>query len=170
MKLSAVRAKFPLLDWFLQAKRIPLLFSITIVSGIFYHYAPALTLLWIVLSLLLQTPLFRLFDYMKKHHILGGIIYCAAGLLFLAAAVGFIFTFAFYKGGSLLPCILAHSLVDVTSVFAADEGSQTLNLILHALVVVVAAAYCFYLAKRVETPAINRTEREQGPSSGRDRS
>ena len=87
-----------------------------------------------------------------------------------AAAVGFIFTFAFYKGGSLLPCILAHSLVDVTSVFAADEGSQSLDLILHALVVVVAAAYCFYLAKRVETPAVNRTDREQGSSSGRDRS
>ena len=87
-----------------------------------------------------------------------------------AAAVGFIFTFAFYKGGSLLPCILAHSLVDVTSVFAADEGSQSLDLILHALVVVIAAAYCFYLAKRVETPAVNRTDREQGLSSGRDRS
>ncbi len=91
MKLSAVRAKFPLLDWFLQAKRIPLLFSITIVSGIFYHYAPALTLLWIVLSLLLQTPLFKLFDYMKKHPLFGGIIYCVTGLVFLAAAVGFIY-------------------------------------------------------------------------------
>lgn len=78
-----------------------------------------------------------------------------------ATAVGFIFTFAFYKGGSLLPCILAHSLVDVSSVFAAEEGSQSLDLILHVLIPVLAAAYCFYLAKRVETPAVNRTERKQ---------
>lgn len=91
MKLSALRARFPLLDWFLQAKRIPLLFSITIVSGIFYHYAPSLSLLWIVLSLLLQTPLFRLFDFMKKHHFLGGIIFLVTGSVFLAAAVAFIY-------------------------------------------------------------------------------
>ncbi len=91
MKLSALRARFPLLDWFLQAKRIPLLFSVTIVSGIFYHYAPSLTVLWIVLSLLLQTPLFRLFDYMKKHHFLGGIIFLFTGFVFLAAAVAFIY-------------------------------------------------------------------------------
>ena len=37
-----------------------------------------------------------------------------------AIAVGFIFTMAYYKSGSLLPCILAHSLIDVSSVFAAD--------------------------------------------------
>lgn len=91
MKLSALRARFPLLDWFLQAKRIPLLFSVTIVSGIFYHYAPTLSLLWIVLSLLLQTPLFRLFDYMKKHHFLGGIIFLFTGFVFLSAAVAFIY-------------------------------------------------------------------------------
>ena len=89
-KLSKLRERFPLLKWFLQAERIPLLFSVTIVAGIFYHYAPALTLLWIVLSLLMQAPLFRLFDYMKKHSFLGGIIYCAVGAVFLAAAVMFV--------------------------------------------------------------------------------
>lgn len=89
-KLSELRERFPLLKWFLQAERIPLLFSVTIVAGIFYHYAPSLTLLWIVLSLLLQAPLFRLFDYMKKHSFLGGIIYCAVGAVFLALAVMFV--------------------------------------------------------------------------------
>lgn len=77
-----------------------------------------------------------------------------------AIAVGFIFTMVYYKGGSLLPCILAHSIIDVTSVFAADEGSQRLNLILHVLVVALAVGYCLYLAKRVETPAVNRVDRE----------
>ena len=73
-----------------------------------------------------------------------------------AVAVGFMFTMAFYKGGSLWPCILAHSLVDVFSVFSPDEGSPALNVIIHVLTFVLAVGYCLYLAKRVETPAINR--------------
>ena len=62
----------------------------------------------------------------------------------------------FYKGGSLWPCILAHSLIDVSSVFSPDEGSQVLNVALHVLILMLAVGYCLYLAKRVETPAINR--------------
>ena len=73
-----------------------------------------------------------------------------------AVAVGFIFTMAFYKSGSLWPCILAHSLIDVSSVFSPDEGSPVLNVILHVLILVLAVGYCLYLAKRVETPTINR--------------
>ena len=86
MTFASVTERFPFLKWLLQARRIPLLFSVTIVSGIFYHYAPTLTVLWILLSLLLQTPLFRLFDYMKKHRLLGGLIYCVTGAVFLAAS------------------------------------------------------------------------------------
>ena len=76
-----------------------------------------------------------------------------------AVAVGFIFTMVFYKSGSLLPGILAHSFIDASSVFASDEGAEGLNMILHIGTLVLSAAYCFYLAKRVETPAINRTDR-----------
>ena len=75
-----------------------------------------------------------------------------------AVAVGFVFTLVFYKSGSLLPGILAHSFIDVSSVFASDEGSQLLNMILHIVIVVVSVAYCLYLVKRVETPAINRAD------------
>ena len=74
-----------------------------------------------------------------------------------AIAVGFVFTLVYYKSGSLLPGVLAHSFIDVTSVFAPDEGSARLNMILHVAIVVLSAAYCLYLVKRVETPAINRT-------------
>ena len=76
--------------------------------------------------------------------------------MFFAVAVGFIFTMAFYKGGSLWPCILAHSLIDVFSVFSPDEGSPVLNVIIHVMIPVLAIGYCLYLAKRVETPEINR--------------
>jgi len=73
-----------------------------------------------------------------------------------AVAFGFIVTMAFYKGGSLLPCILSHSLTDVFSLFAAGEESSPLHWIAHAVIFVLAVAYCLYLAKRVETPLINR--------------
>ena len=69
-----------------------------------------------------------------------------------AVAFGFVVTMAFLKSGSLLPCILAHSLTDVFSLFASDETSSALNWIIHAVELVLAVAYCLYLAKRVETP------------------
>ena len=79
-----------------------------------------------------------------------------------AIAIGFVFTLVYYKSGSLLPGILAHSFIDVSSVFASDEGSYLLNMILHIATIVVSVAYCIYLAKRVETPAINRTDTQAG--------
>ena len=69
-----------------------------------------------------------------------------------AVAFGLMVTLAFYKGGSLLPCILAHSLTDVFSTFAAENVSATLNWISHGVMIVIMAVYCLYLVKRVETP------------------
>ena len=78
--------------------------------------------------------------------------------MFFAIAVGFVITMVFYKGGSLLPCILAHSFIDVSSVFAPEDGPESLNVIVHVGVFVISVAYCIYLVKRVETPAVNRVE------------
>ena len=77
-----------------------------------------------------------------------------------AVAVGFVFTLVFYKSGSLLPGILAHSFIDVSSVFASDEGSQLLNVILHIVIIIISAAYCLYLARLTDTPEINRIDTE----------
>ena len=87
---SAVRRN-PLLQWLLQPSRIPLLFSVTVIAGIFYHYSPKLTALWIVLSFGIQAGLFRLFDFVKKHVFIGGVLYVITGLAFTAAAVAFIY-------------------------------------------------------------------------------
>ena len=76
-----------------------------------------------------------------------------------AVAVGFIFTMVFYKGGSLWPCILAHSLIDVTSVFSSGE-SPVLDWVVHIGTIVLSVVYCLYLAKHVETPAVNRAEKQ----------
>ena len=70
-----------------------------------------------------------------------------------AIVVGFVFMLAFYKSGTLWPSILAHSFIDVTSVFVANEGLQVLNVVVHIVVFVISATYCIYLVKCVETPA-----------------
>lgn len=82
-----------------------------------------------------------------------------------AIAVGFVFTMVFYKGGSLWPCILAHSLIDVTSVFSSGE-SPVLEWVGHIVIILLAIAYCLYLAKRVETPPVNRPGAEKESISG----
>ena len=73
-----------------------------------------------------------------------------------AVAFGFVVTMAFYKSGSLLPCILSHSLTDVFSLFAGGEPSSLLNWVAHVVIIVMAGIYCMYLSKRVETPPINK--------------
>ena len=78
-----------------------------------------------------------------------------------AIAMGFVFTLVFYKSGSLLPGILAHSIIDVFSVLASDGGSQRLNTIVHIGIIVISVVYCTYLAKHVETPAINKADTNQ---------
>ena len=60
-----------------------------------------------------------------------------------AIAVGFMFTLVRYKGGSLLPCIVAHSLIDVFSVVSRRSG--VLDWISIAVCLAVAAIYSIYL-------------------------
>lgn len=63
-----------------------------------------------------------------------------------AVAWGFLFTFAYLKGGSLLPCIAIHSLIDVFSVFARDN--EVAHWIVIIATVAVALVYCLYLSKQ----------------------
>ena len=75
-----------LLHWLLQPARIPLLFSVTVMCGMLYHYAPSFMPVWIVLSVVIQAALFRLFDFVKVHPVIGGAAYVAVGALFLVLA------------------------------------------------------------------------------------
>ena len=67
--------------------------------------------------------------------------------VFFAIAWGFIFTMVFYKSGSLIPCIIAHSLVDAFSKFAAEDASMTIAWIYMAATIVIAIGYCLYLKR-----------------------
>ena len=63
-----------------------------------------------------------------------------------AVAWGFLFTFAYLKSGSLLPCIAIHGLIDVFSVFARDNEIAHWAYI--AATVAVAVIFCLYLSKQ----------------------
>ena len=76
----------------------------------------------------------------------------AAQMVF-AVAIGFVFTMVFYKGGSLLPCIISHSLIDVFSVFCGRSDLAAWIYLGSALL--VSLTYGLYL-NRLETPVINK--------------
>jgi len=71
-----------------------------------------------------------------------------------AVAVGLMFTLVYYKGGSLLPCIVAHGLVDVFALFS-DDVIGVMDWVSVAVCIVVALAYSAYLW-RIEPPASMR--------------
>ena len=67
------------------------------------------------------------------------------GQIFFAVGWGFMFTIIFYKSKSLLPCILAHGLVDAFSKFGVERvGSQHIYII---TTIVVALMYCPYMLR-----------------------
>ena len=70
-----------------------------------------------------------------------------------AVAIGFIFTMVYYKCASLWPLIVAHSTIDVLSVFGADNVLA--DWIYIGSTLVIAVLYCWYLS-RLETPEANR--------------
>ena len=63
-----------------------------------------------------------------------------------AVAWGFLFTFAYLKSGSLLPCIVIHGLIDAFSVFSRD--SQIADWAYIVATVAAALVYCLYLSKQ----------------------
>ena len=65
--------------------------------------------------------------------------------MIFAVAWGFLFTFAYWKGGSLLPCMAIHGLIDAFSAFSRD--SVVADWVFIIATVVVAAVYCLYLSK-----------------------
>ena len=68
--------------------------------------------------------------------------------VFFAIAWGFIFTMVFYRSGSLIPCIIAHGLVDAFSKFTLDRGEDMLTEWIYMIAtIVIAIFYCIYLTR-----------------------
>ena len=65
-----------------------------------------------------------------------------------AIAVGFLFVTIFYRGGSLLPCIIVHSAINTLSAFSNKAGVTVEKHIIHALVLMlITVAYNLVLTK-----------------------
>lgn len=66
----------------------------------------------------------------------------------LAVAIGFLFVLLFYRGQSLLPCIITHSVINMSSTFANTTGLTLKQHIIDNLIMLaVIAAYSFILTK-----------------------
>lgn len=65
-----------------------------------------------------------------------------------AIAVGFLLVTIFYRGGSLIPCILVHSAINTLGTFANDANLTTeMHLIHLGILIVITIAYTLILTK-----------------------
>lgn len=65
-----------------------------------------------------------------------------------AIVIGFLFVILFYRGGSLLPCIIAHSFINTASAFANEAGlTLEKQMVFHLALIGINAAYALILTK-----------------------
>ena len=68
--------------------------------------------------------------------------------MIFAIAVGFLLVTIFYRGGSLLPCVLVHAAINTLGTFANDTNlSAQLRLLHLAALIVITVAYTLILTK-----------------------
>lgn len=65
-----------------------------------------------------------------------------------AAAIGFLFVTIFHKGGSLWPCIITHSVVNVLSAFANEVAVVKYQIPVAIVMTVIALAYALILWRK----------------------
>lgn len=73
-----------------------------------------------------------------------------------AVVVGFLFVTLFYRGGSLLPCVLTHSMINSLAAFANDNGVTAGQRVIQCLVMTVAAAAYALILERTLPEAVLR--------------
>ncbi len=65
-----------------------------------------------------------------------------------ATAIGFLFVILYDRGGSLLPCIITHAAINITSVFADETGlTMQKRMVFQFILLAVAIGYCVALTK-----------------------
>lgn len=67
-----------------------------------------------------------------------------------AAAIGFLFTIIFYKGKSLLPCIITHGAVNSLSVFAVNKSSLRCAVITAVILCIISIAYALWILRKTK--------------------
>lgn len=69
-----------------------------------------------------------------------------------AAAGGFMFVILFYKGKSLLPCIAAHSAINMLSAFSNETAMASIRILTALFLCAVSLLYAFWLYKALPAP------------------
>ena len=68
-----------------------------------------------------------------------------------AIAIGFAFVLCFYKSGSLIPCIVTHAIINMTSKFSnhniSEQAETYWDYGSFLFIVLVAGGYALYLCK-----------------------
>ena len=154
-------------------------------NGVALNYSPAATLCRIICMLcvgFLEEVIFRglLFKAIAKDNIKSAIVISSvtfgvghiinlvngSGMdplnnlcqIVFAIAVGFMLVTIFYRGGSLLPCILVHSAINTLGTFANDTSLTMEMQLLHlAVLIVIAVAYTLIL-----TRTLPKKQRKEG--------
>ena len=144
-------------------------------NGVAVNYTPVETVCRIVCMLcvgFLEEVIFRglLFEAIAKDNIKSAVIFSSvtfgighiinlfngSGMeltgnlcqIVFAVAVGFLLVTIFYRGGSLLPCITAHSAINTLGTFANDANFTAEMHLLHlAVLIVVTVVYTLILTR-----------------------
>jgi len=69
-----------------------------------------------------------------------------------AIAFGFMFVIIFHRGGSLLPCIITHSVVNALSVFATEPETVAGEIIISLILTAIGVIYTLILLKTLPAP------------------
>ena len=68
--------------------------------------------------------------------------------VFSAVGVGFMFVMLFYRSGSLIPCIIAHSLYDAFSAFSNNVGmTDGYRIMSNVVLLIIDLSYALYILK-----------------------
>ena len=154
-------------------------------NGVALNYSPAATVCRIVCMLcvgFLEEVIFRglLFKAIAKDNIKSAVVissvtfgighiinlFNGSGMdvvgnlcqIAFAIAVGFLLVTIFYRGGSLLPCILVHSAINTLGTFANDTSLTTEMHLLHlAALIVITVAYTLILTRTLPKSQWERT-------------
>lgn len=69
-----------------------------------------------------------------------------------AIVIGFLFVILFDRVGSLLPCIIAHAVINIASAFANETGlTVEKRMVFHLALIVITVAYAIFLTKALPT-------------------
>lgn len=94
-------------------------------------------------AIIVSSAIFGLFHLINLYN--GQSVLVTLVQVVFAMALGIAFTMTFYKSGSLLPAIIAHSLFDIFSYF--NDAGQVLSWIALSLVVIISVVYGIWLAR-----------------------